>query len=458
MGLWRRYYGMKQALYSLFILLMTVATSCIEDGFTTAPADAPVAADTLHMGTVFTEQRTPTFRFAIHNRASKSVTLTSLRMGGPTADRFRLCVDGFSGTEFADVEIRNNDSIIVLVDALLPANGSNEAQKYKATVDFEACGVGRSVVVDIKGRDAVRLEAVTLTADTRLTAEKPYLISDSLVVASGATLTIDAGAELCFHDGAYLRVRGGLQSLGSAQQPVSMAGDRTGNVVADISFDIMSRQWEGVRITEADRPVVLSHTDVRNTWEGVVVACSRATLLNSRLHNSAGFALAAVEAEIDAVGCEFAEGGAGLVYLEGGRHSFNHCTLGNNYLFAAIEGAAVELAEPADITADFANCIIYGLGSDMSHGDLRDTAVTLRRCLLKSDGTDDDNFLNCIWNTDPLYHTVRADYLFDYRLQQDSPAIGAADPALTDPRAATDAYGTPRADAPSLGAYEYVEL
>ena len=447
---------MKQAFYSLLIIILLGATSCIEDGFTSAPSDAPVAADTLHMGTVFTEQRTPTFRFAIHNHASKSVALTSLHMSGPMADKFRLCVDGFSGTEFSDVEIRNNDSIIVLVDALLPANGTNEPQPYKATVDFEACGVSRSVVVDVKGRDAVRLEAVTLTSDTRFTAEKPYLISDSLVVAAGAVLSIDPGTELCFHDGSYLRVRGGIRSLGTAAQPVGMAGDRTGNVVADISFDIMSRQWEGVRVTEATGPVLFSHTDVRNTWDGVVVARSAATLLNSRLHNAAGFALAAVESEIDAVGCEFAEGGSGLVYLEGGAHRFNHCTLGNNYLFAAIEGAAIELADPAQISADFSNCIIYGLGSDVSHGDLKDTAVTLRRCLLKSDGSDDDNFIGCIWNTDPMYYTVRADYVFDYRLQQDSPAIGAADPVLTDPRAAVDAYGTPRAASPSLGAYEFV--
>ncbi|MDE6612225.1 MAG: hypothetical protein K2K22_06660, partial [Muribaculaceae bacterium] len=56
-----------------------------------------------------------------------------------------------------------------------------------------------------------------------------------------------------------------------------------------------------------------------------------------------------------------------------------------------------------------------------------------------------------------LYYTVREDYIFDYRLRPDSPAIGAADPLLTLPDAATDAYGLPRGATPDLGAYVFTE-
>ena len=50
---------------------------------------------------------------------------------------------------------------------------------------------------------------------------------------------------------------------------------------------------------------------------------------------------------------------------------------------------------------------------------------------------------------------MREDYIFDYRLQAESPAIGAADPALTAPEASVDAYGLSRGTAPDLGAYVY---
>ena len=109
------------------------------------------------------------------------------------------------------------------------------------------------------------------------------------------------------------------------------------------------------------------------------------------------------------------------------------------------------------VRADISNTIIYGNGMDLSHGDLTDTAVTLRNCLLKSDGTDDDNFINCVWGEDPLYYTVREEYIFDYRLREGSPAIGAGNGALTAPAAAVDRYGLPRGATPEIGAYVYTE-
>ncbi len=160
---------------------------------------------------------------------------------------------------------------------------------------------------------------------------------------------------------------------------------------------------------------------------------------------------------VTAIGCEFSEGGAGLVSLASGRHVINHCTFSNNYLFAAISGAALTVAGQ-EIWADVSNCIIYGLGADVSPGRLDGMDVSIRRCLIRSNGTDDDNFIETIWGEDPRFYTVRNDYLFDYRLKPESPAIGVADPLLTMPEAYVDFYGRRRsADMPDLGAYVYVE-
>jgi len=72
-----------------------------------------------------------------------------------------------------------------------------------------------------------------------------------------------------------------------------------------------------------------------------------------------------------------------------------------------------------------------------------------------SSGENDENFIDCLWDKDPLYFTDREAYLFDYRLQDDSPAFGAGNPSLTLPATASDAFGTPRdLTAPALGAYE----
>lgn len=467
---------MKTIITFLAIIAVSLGlASCIEDGFSTSPSDQPVfSTDTLRMGVIFTEEPSPTSRFMVYNPHAKSLSVSDIRLSGENSRFFRVNVDGISGSSFANVEIRSKDSIFIFVEATLPAVDANVPTAIEAKLDFTTNGVVSSVVLRADGQNVRRLSAATIETDTRLDASLPYQIFDSLVVAPGATLTIAPGTTLCFHDKAELIVRGSLHAEGTAEQPIVMTGDRTGNVVGDISFDIMSRQWGGVYFAPSSTGNRLAHTDIRNTWYGAAIEgegpseTPALTMLNCRLHNSAGFVLEAVHSAVEATGCEFAEGGAGLVYLHGGHHSFNHCTFANNYLFAAISGPAIGFGHISSdpktgldddsglpyLSADITNSIIYGLGADLSHGDLEGTDARLHRCLLKSEGSDDDNFTECIWDSDPLYYTVRSDYFFDYRIKPESPAIGAADPSYPAP---CDAYGLPRGAAPDLGAYVFAE-
>lgn len=452
--------------YLIFSIVSLFAlASCIEDGFSTSPSDQPVfSVDTLDIGTIFTEQSSTTHRFTVYNRADKSINISRIGVSGPNAGFFRLNVDGFSGRDFADVEIRANDSILVFVEATLPSNGKNIPVQVEASLDFLTNGVSQSVIVAAQGRDVTRLHAHTVSESTEFTSEKPYQIFDSLVVAPGAVLTIPAGTELYFHDGASMIVHGTLLARGEQGKEITMGGDHTGFVVSDISFDVMSRQWEGLHFTPTSGRNELSFVHLCNTKWGVITEGTpenRPSLLlhNSRLRNSGGYSLQMHDADLLAYGSEIAEAASGALLLNGGEHTINQCTLANYYLFSVLEGPILQLAEDEEghitAVADISNTIIYGLGKDISHGDLTGSSVFLRRCLLKSKGTDDDNFINCLWDTDPMYLTVREDYFFDYRLKPDSKAIGAADPALVAPLSATDRYGLPRGSSPDLGAYVF---
>ena len=419
------------------------------------------------MGTVITEDVSTTHRFTVRNPHSKGIVISNISLSGENAGYFRLNVDGFSGREFNDVEIRANDSIYVLVSCTLPANDSDLPVNLLANIDFKSNGNTSTVVVSATGRDVVRLHGFTVDADTGFSPLRPYQIFDSLVVAEGATLTLPAGTQLMFHDKARMIVRGSLRAEGSVEAPVELRGDRTGNVITDITFDLMSRQWDGLAFTSTSRDNLLSHTIVRNTVYPTTVDHTDLTIINSRLRNSGSTVLDVTGGTVTAVGSEFAEAADGVVYLDGGNHTFNQCTFANYYLFSAIGGPAIGLNHINEVTdngsgepyasVEISNSIIYGLGTDISHGTLDGTSVYLRNCLLKSNGSDDYNFINCLWGEDPLYYTVRNDYVFDYRLKPESPAIGAADATLnTHPAAAVDAYGQPRNTPPDLGAYTFI--
>ena len=210
-----------------------------------------------------------------------------------------------------------------------------------------------------------------------------------------------------------------------------MTGDRTGSVVASIPYDIMSNQWGGLRFAAGSTGNMLHFTTVRNSAYGVMLD-SLATLdmRGAILRNAASYPLLAVAAEVTAAGCEIAEGGDGVIALSGGSYRFGHCTVANHYLFSVIGGPAIQMdlrqGTPSQLKARFTNTIIYGLGDDLAKVSLKDMDVTFARCILKSSGTDDDNFVRCLWDTDPLYLLDRSRYIFDYHVKEGSPAEGEA--------------------------------
>lgn len=436
------------------LLLLSALTSCIEDKVSTSPAEQPeFSTSQLDMGTLFSEVPSPTFSFRVYNRYGHIMHIDRIAMRD-TGGTFRMNVDGQSGNDVTDLEIRPNDSIFVFVEATLPRAGQPGPADVATAIDFETNGRLTSLPVTASGLDVVRMSG-SIGTDTRLTAEYPYLISGNLTVESGTTLTVSPGAALYFHDGAGLTVSGTLLCEGTRQAPVTMGGDRTGYVVADIPFDIMSGQWSGIEFTSTSCSNSMAFTSVINTTDGVRISGEPSqpvslSLTDCRLHNSAGYLLEASGAELTAIGCEFSDAASGIMSLAEGSYRMDHCTLANYYLFAMIGGACMQIDSP-ETHIDMTNSIIYGLSSDISPTDLSGYDVTVRNTLLKSQGTDDDTFTGCLWDCDPLFLTDRSAYIFDYRLQPDSPAIGKADRSIALPGSDTDFYGADRSN--TLGAY-----
>lgn len=452
---------MKHILYFLLIICLPLV-SCIEDGITTAPSDTPsFSVDTLDMGSVFTAQGTPTAMFKVFNPHNKTLVISDISIPDDADNLIRLNVDGIAGSRFKDVEIRGRDSIFVFVEATYPDLNGNEPVEYTHHISFVTNGTRQSLPVVARAIDATRLTGEVIDRDMTLTARRPYIIYDSLMVRPGVTLTIEAGTKLHFHDEAFMQVDGTLIANGSPGNEIELTGDRMGAVVGRVDYEIMSGQWGGVYFTASSTGNHMEYTSIRNTSYGIILDSLPYSpgnpslyMLNCQLRNSREYALLSYHSHVVAYGCEIADASAGVLALQGGVGEFANCTFANYYLFSALGGPAIQMyhvnadeSEPNSsapyLSATFDNCIIYGNGTDLLHSDLAGTDIFMRNCLLKSSGSDDEHFINCLWDTDPLYYTVREDYFFDYRLKPESPAIDRADPALVPAALITDRYGQP---------------
>ncbi|MBD5343249.1 MAG: hypothetical protein HDR93_08390 [Bacteroides sp.] len=439
---------MKQRIF-LFIAILFSLTACIEDGFDTRPSAQPsFSVEELDMGVQFTENPSPTAMLMIYNRNSKQINLSQVNLR--SGEHFRINVDGRSGSEFRDVEIRPNDSIYVFVECTLPVTPTAQPLEMTDMLDVITNGVTRSVPIKALAQNVARHRAEVISGSVTWTDELPHVIFDTLRVAPGATLTLAPGAALLFHDKAALKVEGTLLSLGTAADPVILRGDRTGNVVADISYDVMSAQWHGVDFARGSSGNRLSHTEIVNTVNGVTLdSLVDLTLENSRVYNSASTIISARGgARIRALGSELSNAASALLLLEGGDYQFFRSTLANWYLFSWPDMAIVEFLDPDNTHAEFANSIIYGRDTPVGHySDTPETAdIWFRRVCFDVEGSDDARFLNCLWATDPQLSYDLKEYTFTYLPAPESPIIQAADPSL-DPAdlPASDRHGRPRA-------------
>lgn len=456
-------------------LCLSSMVGCISDDFTTSPSDIlTFSSDTLSFDTVFTDLGTPTARLKVFNKAKKSVNISSIRFAS-SESAFSMNVDGQSGTSFSDVEIRGGDSIFIFIECYIPELDRNTPQLVEDKLQFITNGVTQDVVVEAWGQNVTRLKGVNVNEDLTLTSEIPYVVFDSLTVEEGAVLRIEPGANILFHDGAKLTVKGTLEAIGEAGKMINLRGDRLDNVLPDVAYDLLAGQWEGIRFAPESFDNRMEYVDMRSTKSGLVVdSCAdlsrqKLLLVNSWLHNSQGNVLEVNYANVDAYGCIFSEAAASVVYLAGGMHQFVQCTFSNYYLFSVPTSPLLWLAHcmPASLEqvssqplmkANFQNCIFYGMPADINEGDLTGSEVFLQYCSLKSPGDDDDNFQNCLWDTDPLFLTERSDYYFNYHVAEDSPVIGAGNPEFITPISLYGIDGLNRLLAspngsPTLGAY-----
>ncbi|MBQ8867769.1 MAG: hypothetical protein IJ013_08635 [Bacteroidaceae bacterium] len=435
----------------LAVVAPTLLVSCDDDeSYTTSPmALLEFSTDTVRFDTVFTTIGSSTQVFKVYNRGGESLMLPSIRLAGGGATGFRVNVDGMSGTEFADVELRNGDSLFVFVEVTVdPRDEDNPFLLRDSLIFALQSGLYQQVQLEAYGQDMIVLRGQTFARDTILTGERPYVVYDSLVVDSGVTLRLTEGARLYFHSGGFMRVHGTLRAEGSLEHPIVFRGDRLDNMFDYLPYDRLDNQWGGIILSASSYDNYLGYTDIHSGGWGVRcdssdVVQNKLTIENSVIHNVAGDALSAVNARLWVGNTELTNAGHHCLKVRGGDVQVFFSTLANFYPWA-YRGAALSLSnEWCPLTrADFRNCIITGYSSNelmlwpTSEPDSITFNYRFDHCLLTipADSIRDDRYANV--RCDSVEHDVSRItnfplidtdiFYYDFSLDSLSQAVGAA--------------------------------
>ena len=251
------------------------------DDFTTSPNNLlTFSTDTVRIDTVFSTVPSSMRDFWVSNRSGKGLRCTSVRLEGGNQNGFRVNVDGVylspeQGYKANYIEVRNKDSIRVFVEVTTAVNHGDGPKELNDCLVFALeSGVEQKVVLNAWSWDADFVRNKTIDSDYTISAGKPLVVYGPLTVEEGATLTVAPGATLYFHDGAGIDVKGRLVCKGTADQPVTLRGDRLDHMFDYLPYDRMSGLWNGIHFLEKSYDNVMEFTDLHSAFHGVRVDSS----------------------------------------------------------------------------------------------------------------------------------------------------------------------------------------
>ena len=484
-------------IYIPFLLLLASFLACNDDeNYSSSPQDLlSFSVDTIRFDTILSTVNTPFKTFKVYNKNSKPLLISSIQLKNTGVSGFKINVDGMAGSSFENVEIRSKDSLFVFVDIKPDASMSSQPHLINDYIEFITNNVRQEIVLEAYSMDMVVWRGQTLESDSILDNQFPYLIYDSLVIAEGISVNVKEGTTFFMHHNAEIIVKGTLNINGTAENPVTIRGDRMDEVVG-IPYDLVPGQWGGIRFTPTSFNNVFENVHIRNGNYGLELEASEPNELKLRmknvvLTNAKGILISSVNCKLIAENCEFTNSKDALLNLMGGHYSFTHCTIANHY-FSSIEYGwgnsnnetiilsnshfnwETEAFEYYPVEqAVFYNSIIWGSKHrTTSEIRIRENAEAsmsyyFQNCLIpNADATNDDvnnsdtipTVVNCLINVDPKFINLNQnnEFVYDFRIDSLSPARNVADPNIAH-QLPFDLNGVHRFsdEGPDMGVYEY---
>ncbi len=432
------------------------------------------STDTLYFDTVFTTLGSVTKEFLIYNRNDRPIKINNIRLENGGNSFFRLNVDGVSTKNISDVEVAANDSVYVFAAVTVDPNMDTSPFVIDDKVLVQLNGREYNVPLQAYGQNAHILRDSVLSSQTWIN-DLPYVIINSALVDSSQTLTIQKGCRIYMHANSKLFVGGTLNCFGTKEDSIIFQGDRLDRNYFGQDFP---GEWRGLHFLSSSRLSSLNHVIIKNggatdasvyvqpPWIAFPSNQYMLEMNKCRVENSLGFGILAFNTAVNLNNTLVHTcGQQNFAALEGGRYNLNYCT------FATFSGNGIShINQPvmalwnyrnvtettfvsADLEVNMKNCIVYGsLETEMAflNKGSGQYNVTIDNSLIRrKEGIPNAiGGSNNILNQAPLF-TDRS--IWDYSLEANSPAKGAAQPISS---IIDDLCDQARSGTPTIGCYE----
>jgi hypothetical protein len=469
---------MYKAIISLILAVgaLVYCSSCSKRGFVGDNASVNFNTDTLTFDTVFTAVGSVTKQVLIYNKNSKWLKVTNMSLAKGATSQFRINVDGKPGNSASNLEIAPFDSAYIFVAVTVDPTAVDLPFIIEDDLVAQYGTKNTKVHLMAYGQNAVFVNDSVMQGNLTWTNTKPYVVVNSCLIDSSASLTIMPGTKIYMHNNSKFFVKGTLKAIGTKTDSIIWQGDRLDR---DYFGGDGSGEWCGLHFLSKSTNNELTHCTIKNggsPWKffnevarqfefaapGLIylephdqtTVAPKLTMNNCYVGMSISYGVLAYASSLRATNCLFHTCGANnFAAVQGGKYNFTHCTFAN-YGYYLSNGLAIvkhdnesillmtnalrdgdgNIVAATNLDAKYINCIVYGTQKDGEEVLIDKTNAALHNisfehCILAASDTLDtlaqcslDVFTKSLINNDPSFENTSK---LDYNIKAGSSAKGA---------------------------------
>lgn len=397
-------------LIGLVCVFLGISFVSCKDQILTTDSDAYIqfSADTIQFDTVFTSFGSSTRTIMVYNPNANAVRIS--RVWWQRGQCFFANLDGENNPDhWQDITLFGGDSLFLFVRTQIDPYNASAHPVERDTLYFEVNGHRQSIGVEAYGMDVELIRSKELCTiypnGHRFTADKPYLIYDTILVSG--TLTIEPGATLYMHQSANIIAYGSVSALGTREQPVRIMGDRTDYLFPQVPYRVASGQWGGIYLYRLDTlcgamPIHydLQHIHLLSGQVGLFCYSDNANrrarmrLHNARIHNMSAYGLVLENTDAEVSNTEISNCASFGMYLCGGTHRVEHSSVANFYGYPYTT-LNIHNTPREDVAAVYIQASSYDMAPSQS--SIYNSIITgAVQPALVIDSVPDTGFLGCI--------------------------------------------------------------
>ncbi|MEP0985839.1 hypothetical protein [Ekhidna sp.] len=454
---------MREKLLLILVILVWIGCSTKEESVSFDPNLSLIFSnDSVSFDTLLSEKRSSTRRLTVYNPNEAAIEISEISLGKSSSD-YSLIINGKETNASSGERIFGGDSILILVEVNVQSRNRDLPYLVKDSIIFRWNTNEEHVKLVSYGQDGNIINSEVICDET-WTNDRPYIVSDTVVVGPNCRLNIEKGAKIYFENDAIMFVQGTLKAIGDSAEHVVFRNARFDGI-----YDQVPGQWNGIYFLEGSVDNEVVFADIFNGQIGLRVGTPDdddipdLMISNSTIYNMSTAGILAFTSDVHVTNTLVFNCGNYLAGgFAGGNYTYLHCTLSNEPALFIQDEPTVQFSDnivisetellTGDLNVNIINSIIWGTADEellINNGGGAQVIAILQSNIIKSNSEIPNNFTSREINF-PGFQNA---FLYDYQLD----TLAFAQNKATDIGVSIDLTGKNRDDLPDIGAFERIE-